>query len=139
MTSFLFVVFLILSFVGFAIATYISNKKSAKKPLMCRKPGDCNDVVNSTYATFLGFPVVELGKRYYMTLGVVSAILLVLPGFRSPSLMIALVFVTLSGLLFSLYLVGVQVFAIKKFCMWCMGSATVALLLFMTALFMALS
>jgi uncharacterized membrane protein len=47
-------------------------------------------------------------------------------------LLAALVFV---GFLFSLYLVYVQAFILRKWCVWCLVSATAATILFVIVLF----
>jgi uncharacterized membrane protein len=85
--------------------------------------GGCETVQASRYAVFLGLPVALYGVLGYGALLVVS-LAATHPAFaarRAPDLLLAAL-ATL-GLLFSLYLTGLEYFVIHAFCRWCLGSA----------------
>ncbi|HXQ27650.1 MAG TPA: vitamin K epoxide reductase family protein [Gemmatimonadales bacterium] len=91
--------------------------------------GGCETVQASRYAMFLGLPVALYGVVGY---GVLLAVSLAAthPAFaarRTPDLLLAAL--ASLGVLFTLYLSGLEYFVIHAFCRWCLGSAA-----FMTAI-----
>jgi uncharacterized membrane protein len=123
---------LIASFLGFLIALYIYRKQHAKKPLMCPRKAPCETVITSPQATTLGFSNTVLGMLYYAFIFFVFICLSM--GGRSRIAEIILLIVTAFGFAFSIYLVRIQKNVIKQWCVWCLGSAVMATILFITAL-----
>jgi uncharacterized membrane protein len=129
--------FIVLSAAGIFNAWYLFSSRREAKPLVCPLDHDCNVVVESKWNTiFFGIRNDTLGLVYYgvLFLGILAA--LILPSY-APLLFTLLFWATLGGLLFSAFLVGLQMFVIKDYCFYCMISALLALLLFINSLALA--
>jgi uncharacterized membrane protein len=123
---------LVASIAGFCIALYIQRHQQAKAPLMCPRRSPCETVINSPQAKTLGVSNTTLGLFYYS----LSFLLFAYYGTGQSlqgTLPVLMAFVS-GGLIFSIYLVGVQHFKIKQWCVWCLSSAAMAALLFIAAL-----
>lgn len=129
---------LLLSLFGLSICVYIHHKKGKKQPLVCPIGSNCNDVIYSSYSKTFGFSNEVGGIIYYgLSALVYFYLLLSIPIWAS---FLALVlFMSLGAFLFSLYLILVQAFFIKKWCAWCVSSAIISTLLFFLAAFKYLS
>ncbi len=128
--SLLKVVILILGIIGFLIARHIrEHKKEGKKPLVCPMRFDCAGVVQSDYSKLLGVPIEVLGMCYYGTVSIFYFILIFIASIP-PLLVSVLIGLSVAAFLFSLYLVCVQVFVLRKGCFWCFISALVSILIF---------
>jgi uncharacterized membrane protein len=92
---------------------------------------DCGKVLSSTYAVLWGIPLPVLGILHYVGL-LFNLILNVRKGFKYKNLLFAQVAI---GFLFSLYLIGLQIFVIHAFCFYCMISAVDSITLFVIILF----
>lgn len=112
--------------VGLGTSIYIAYQKSKKAPLMCPRRSDCTSVVTGTHSEIFGIPNDILGIMYYMTFSIIFGLLLA--GYSMPLLMVR--FVAGIGVLFTVYLVGVQAFVIRLWCVWCLLSALCAVVLF---------
>jgi len=112
--------------VGLATAFYIFYKKNKKAPLMCPRRSDCTSVVTGKYSTILGVPNDILGILYYAAFSIIFGILLA--GFTMPLLLVKLI--AGIGVLFTIYLIAVQAFVIRVWCVWCLVSAVCAVVLF---------
>lgn len=124
----------ILATCGFFIAKHIYQKKRASQPFVCPIKFDCHSVVNSDYSKFIGIPVEILGMLYYGLLSLSYFALLFLSFVWPPYAIIALVGLSLVAFIFSAYLIWVQMFAIKKYCSWCIVSAIISATIFFLAL-----
>jgi uncharacterized membrane protein len=110
-----------LALTGAGIAGYLTYTKYADATIAC-STGGCETVQDSEYAEILGLPVPVLGLAGY--LAIFSTAL-----FAGEAARLAGAALALGGLVFSVYLVFVQVFAIEAFCLWCLASDVVMLLL----------
>ena|SRR3989344_2126528 len=124
------IVICLLGICGFLVAKHIRNHKTKDTPLVCMVGFDCHTVVHSDYSKFFGIPVEILGMTYY---GLIFFSYLffvfffeVLPGILTGFMII----VTHIALLFSLYLIYVQIFILKKGCSWCIVSAIISACIF---------
>lgn len=126
---------LIFGIAGFMLATYIYLKKKTAQPMVCPLNGECDFVTQSQYSKFLGVPVEKMGMAYYALVIVVYA----LHGFISDLLPDAVMFlmmgVTIGAFIFSLYLIFIQAFVLKKWCTWCIFSACFSTFIFITAVY----
>jgi uncharacterized membrane protein len=111
----------LLALVGLGIAAYLTYARYAHATIVCTT-GGCETVQSSKYAEVLGIPVAVLGLVGYA--GILATAFS--PGERARVIGAAL---ALGGLVFSVYLVFVQLIAIGAFCVWCLGSDLVMLLL----------
>src|SRR3989344_5649429 len=102
---------------GFGVALYIYRTKKHRKELVCPIGSDCNAVINSRYSKFLGVSLEYWGMFYYALI------------FLS-----YLIMFTSGAFLFSLYLLFAQAFILKQWCIWCLLSATLSIVIFIISL-----
>lgn len=121
---------LIFACIGFLIASYIYQKKKSKKKLICPIRTNCELVVNSSYSHIGPFSVEVIGISYYtVTLFLYSFISLFLTwNFLFKELLF--IFAGFS-VAFSLYLLFLQGFVIKQWCIWCISSAFISTIIFL--------
>lgn len=126
------ILFIILGVIGFFIALYIFRKKSAKKKLICPVRTNCELVTNSDYSVVGPFRVEVLGLIYYLF--ITTAYLFVHFNLVWTPFINEL-FIVISGMsvLFSVYLMFVQSFLIRQWCVWCISSAIISILMFLLA------
>lgn len=122
------IIILTLAFIGFWIAQKIKELKSQEGTITCPVGFDCDEVLRSSYGTFFGIQNDRIGRYYYLSMA--SFYLLHLFIDLPENLVFATLLLSGIALLFSLYLVFIQLFVIKQWCSWCLGSALVNLLLF---------
>ncbi len=129
------IVVFVLGVCGFLVARHIhEHKKIGKKALVCPMKFDCNAVVHSDYSKLLGIPLEVLGMLYY---GLVSVFYLFMIFMLQIPLPLVLFAVSLSifAFLFSVYLICVQIFILKKGCFWCFVSALISILIFIATVY----
>jgi uncharacterized membrane protein len=119
---------------GLGVTIYIFYAKHFRKHLACPTGSDCNVVVNSKYSHFLGISLEYLGALYYSAVITSYALLLIYPHLREGVLMTTILILTAIAFLFSLYLLFVQGFILRKWCIWCLLSATLSILIFIASL-----
>jgi uncharacterized membrane protein len=120
-----------LALVGFADAAYLTATHYAGAPVFCGPGGGCDAVLTSAFATLGPVPIALLGAIYY---GIASLVAwtpveswsLRTAGFLAGLTGLALV---VSGILFLL-----QALVIEAWCRYCLVSAAITTLLFLTAL-----
>ena len=123
-----FIVFVALG--GLGVASYIHYTKKCSKPLVCLMGSDCDVVINSRYSKFLGVSLEYWGIFYYSTI-IISYIFLILYFYLIPEIvLLGLVIVTTGAFIFSLYLLFVQAFLLKQWCIWCLLSAMLSIVIF---------
>ena len=110
-----------LALVGAGIAAYLTYAKYADATIACAT-GGCETVQSSEYAEVLELPVPVLGLLGYLAI-------LATAFSAGETARLAGAVLALGGLLFSGYLVVVQIVAIGAFCQWCLASDLVMLLL----------
>lgn len=116
------------SLIGLLVARYIAARVRTKTPMMCPRRAPCEQVVTSTYGTFLGIHNTRLGQWYYFFVAIFF--LIIMDGFSFPLQLPLLVLLATGGLLFSLYLLGVQAFILRTWCVWCLASTLCATAIF---------
>jgi uncharacterized membrane protein len=123
-----------LSLVGFLISSYLLLYKINVLGKIACGSGSCETVQASPWATFVFVPVPAWGVGGYLLI-LVLAVLGLQPRFiESRLLSIALLAATTLAFAFSAYLTGVEAFLIHAWCRWCVASAIVATLIFLTSL-----
>lgn len=118
---------ILISFIGLMDATYLTVTHYNGSELSCSVFSGCNQVTESKWSEFMGIPIALFGALYYFTILVMSLLY-----FDSKkSILIKLIFpLTVCGVLFSAFLVGLQLFVIKAICQYCMLSALTSTILF---------
>jgi uncharacterized membrane protein len=125
-------VMLALAFIGIVDAGYDSYAIFTDQPLWCPPPIDgCNTVANSPYARVWGVPLGYFGVVYYVCMFALAAALALAPSraWRAGALAWAAM-----GVGFSAYFMYVQLNFIHAFCIYCLISGVLTLLLLATAL-----
>lgn len=119
----------IIAFLGFLDAAYltIEHYKNAIPP--CTTSG-CETVLTSQFSTILGIPLALLGSGFYLSVIVLS--LLILTNYKKIFLQLFYIQATI-GLVVSLILLGVQAFFIHAFCQYCLLSCTTSTGIFVLA------
>lgn len=125
----------VLGLCGFMVAHHIHKHKKVKKPLICPIGFDCNFVVHSGYSEFMHVPLEIFGMLYYALVSVSYLFFIFMPEVMSVVLVNFLLIMSFIAFLFSVYLIGVQIFILKKGCSWCIVSAFICLLIFILTVF----
>jgi len=120
---------IMLAIIGLLVSIYMTIYKITSNDSMCIGSGDCKTVNASRYAEVYGIPVAVLGVAGY------AAILAVLflerrPGFFEQNGSMLFFGLSLTGFLFTLYLIFVEVALIKAYCPFCITSQTVMTIIF---------
>jgi uncharacterized membrane protein len=111
----------LLALAGAGIAAYLTYAHYAHGTIACTT-GGCETVQSSKYAEIVGLPVAVLGLAGYVAIFATAL-------FSDELARLAGAVLALGGLVFSVYLVFVQAFAIEAFCQWCLASDVVMALL----------
>jgi uncharacterized membrane protein len=115
----------LLSLIGLADAIYLTVKHVTGGVVPCTLVGNCEQVLNSSYATIAGIPLAALGALAYFTVFSLAT----LASFGNELARSFLIFVVGSMLAFSIWLFILQAFVLHAFCQYCLLSAGVTLLL----------
>ncbi len=126
------IVILLLAFCGLADSAYLAQHEVTHTPLICNIGGlsGCNIVAQSPYSRFFGIPLAEYGILFYAIVFVLAALELVI---YDKLLRRVLQWLAVFGLLSSLYFEFLQIFVIGALCVYCLGSALLTLLIFVSA------
>jgi uncharacterized membrane protein len=114
-----------LALLGAAISGYLTITWAADVAPVCTT-GGCAKVQNSEYAELVGIPVAALGLGAYLV--ILATALRAGPG---PAAVGAAL--SLAGVAFSAYLFVIQAFVIEAFCLWCLLSDAVMVVLVVAA------
>lgn len=108
--------------IGAFLCLYIFLKKQSHQKLACPREHPCDLVLHSRFSRTLGIPNEGLGIAYFF---LVSLLVYLFISTTTPlvGLLYPLFFLLVFGLLFSIYLIGLQMFVIKNWCIWCLGIA----------------
>lgn len=114
---------LILGFLGFAVAAYLTllHYKNALPP--CSVTGNCEKVLTSQFATIGPVPLALLGSLFYLT--VIVLCVLLLTNYKKIFLN-AFYAVSAVGFAVSLILVLIQAYFIGAFCQYCLLSEAIS-------------
>ncbi|PIR87041.1 MAG: hypothetical protein COU11_02310 [Candidatus Harrisonbacteria bacterium CG10_big_fil_rev_8_21_14_0_10_49_15] len=124
------------AFGGFLIAAYIYHTKHNKREtLVCPIGHSCDPVVHSKYSRFLGIPVELIGMLYYALVAIAYGLLLAYPMDVTMLGRFFLVAVTTGAMFFSIYLTFIQAFNLREFCSWCLASAGLCTIIFLSTIF----
>jgi uncharacterized membrane protein len=103
---------------GIAVAGYVAWAHIADESVVCVAGGGCETVQESDYAEIAGAPVALLGLLAY---SVVAALI----WWDAPAARLGAASIALVGLIFSGYLLMVQLFVIDAICLWCLANDVV--------------
>ena len=98
---------------GVALAAYLTYVHYQPEALVCSIGGGCETVQHSKYAVIAGIPVATFGLAFWIAaLGLVA--------WDSETTRTLVVALAVIGIVFSAYLVILQLFVIDATCTWCM-------------------
>ncbi len=123
-----------LALAGIFIGLYLTLYKIGVIGELTCSIGSCETVNTSKWSWFLGLPVAAWGLFFYVD---VFAIALVgtMPRFESePVISLVLTAEAAVGVLFSAWLTYLELAVIHAICIWCVTSAIVVTLIFLTSL-----
>ena len=119
--------FLLVSFLGFLDAAYLTVIHYTGGELKCGFFGGCGVVTTSVYSVIAGIPVSLLGTVYYLIL---FFLVYAYADTQRINIMKIVSWLTLIGVGASLWFLFLQVFIIKALCLYCLISATTSFSLF---------
>lgn len=117
----------IAAFAGFLDSSYLTVQHYRGAAVPCSIVEGCEEVLNSPYSEWKGMPVSLFGAVYYLAVFVLLAVFF--DSGRTKILSFLARFAAV-GLLASLYFLYLQLFVIGAVCLYCLGSATTSVLLF---------
>ncbi len=103
---------------GALVAGYLTWVHFDDAALVCVAGGGCETVQESEYAEIAGIPVALLGLGSYL-------VVLGLLAWDSVTARLAAAMLALVGLVFSMYLLALQLFVIEAVCAWCLANDVV--------------
>ena len=115
----------LLSLVGLADSIYLTVKHYTGGIAPCTLTSNCEQVLNSSYATIAGVPLAALGALAYFTVFSLS----ILAAFGNSGARSLLFYVVMLMLAVSIWLFILQAFVLHAFCQFCLLSAATTLLL----------
>lgn len=126
----LFIYSAILSFLGFLDATYLTivHYKQIIPPCTV---GSCETVLTSEYASFFGIPTALFGSLFYLSVIIIS--LLIITNYKKEFVKLFYLLVSV-GFGFSLFLMYVQGVILNSFCQYCLLSFITSAGIFILAL-----
>lgn len=121
----------LLALAGLLVSGFLAYEYSLKGSITCPLTGlGCDIVRNSQYSRLFGVAVPYLGILYYLGMGIISIILLE----KDMKIFKKLLFLGgIIGFVTSLYFTYLEAFIILAFCFWCITSAMIAALLFLSS------
>jgi uncharacterized membrane protein len=127
----LIVFFIIVSFLGFLDATYLTAQHYLGAIPPCVITTGCETVLTSEHSVIFGIPTALWGAMYYLLLFILAVLALDL----KPEIIRFVAYLTPIGFFASLYFVYLQLFVIKEICSYCMISAATSTILFILGMF----
>lgn len=121
----------LLALLGAFIALYLTLYKIGVIGVLECSVGSCERVNTSRWSLFLGYPVAAWGLATYVIL--LALAIAGLQGAASRAIAWALVLLSGWSFLFSAWLTWLEHSAIHAYCVWCLTSATIMTLIFITS------
>lgn len=124
----------LLSLLGVFVALYLYLFKIGRIGALACGNGGCETVQLSRYSRFLGIEVSLIGVIGYVGL-LALALWALRPGLatlRWPATLLSVL--SGIGVVFAVYLTGLELFVIHAICRWCVGSALIITAIFIAAL-----
>ncbi len=121
----------VLSLIGFMVAAYLTYVYyNQAETSFCVTGSSCDIVRLSGYSSIDGIPVPLIGLVGYFGLFIITV-----SNISERTKWLTLYFISLPGLVFSIYLTYVEVFVLKAICSFCLLSAIVITAIFILILF----
>lgn len=128
----IFVLLIVISFLGFVNAGFLLWNHYKKKQLVCPLNDKCNIVTESKWSHIFGIRNDALGLVYYLF----SILFIIYILFFNGSIKIIFIFMNLIAVLFSSFLLYVQAKIIKRYCFYCSISAILNIIIFILSFYL---
>lgn len=123
----------LISLIGVFVSLYLTLYKLGYIGTLACGTGGCETVQLSRWGNLLGLPVAGWGTGFYLLVFGLAVAGTQERFESSRALSLAILIVTGWGVLFTGWLTYLELFRIHAICRWCVGSATMVLLLFLLA------
>lgn len=120
---------LTLTIIGLLVSIYMTIFKITSNDKMCIGSKDCSVVNASRYSEVNGIPVAVIGVAGYLAL-LAAQWLERKPGFFQQNGAMLFFALSITGFLFTLYLIYVEIALIKAYCPFCITSQVTMTLIF---------
>ncbi len=137
MDKWLYRTMIVLAVIGLLVATYMTVYKWTNNNAMCLGSGDCGTVNASKYSEVNGIPVALIGFLGYASiLGVLvlEKRKVFMAEFFEENATLLTFGLALTGFLFTLWLIYVEVALIKALCPFCLTSQVVMTIIFILSI-----
>ena len=124
----------LVALVGLFVAMYLALYKAGAIGTLACGTGGCETVQLSHWSVFLGLPVATWGVGFYALVFAVAFAGTTERFGDSRWLALAMPLLTGWGVIYSAWLTYLELFVIHAICRWCVGSALIALGLFVLTL-----
>ena len=123
----------LVALVGLFVAMYLALYKAGAIGTLACGTGGCETVQLSHWSVFLGIPVATWGVGYYALVFALAFAATTERFGDAPRLSLGLTVLTGWGVAYSAWLTYLELFVIQAICRWCVGSAVIAVVLFVLA------
>ena len=122
-----------LSFGGMIDTSYLLYQHYKKKPLVCPMDHDCSVVTESKWSKVFFVRNEILGLSFYLLMLTFIILSVILPNFSSKIYLFLFIF-SIIGIVFSIFLVYLQIYKIRDYCFYCLISSFLTLLIFINSI-----
>lgn len=129
----LIIIFIIVSFLGFLDASYLTIEHYRNALLPCIVFKGCEQVTTSAYSKVFGYPLALYGAAYYLFMMLAAVFYL---DAKNELAFKAIKYLPITGFLASAYFIYLQLFVIHAICTYCVISAITSTSLFILSFFL---
>jgi uncharacterized membrane protein len=122
----------VLALMGLSIGIYLTSVAMTHSEIMCGPIGDCMSVQTSPHAKLFGLPMSLWGIVFYLSILLLWLLQRFHAGHRGKRSSLALLMLSVFGVMFSIYLTNLELFVIHAVCVWCLTSAVLATLIMLS-------
>jgi len=125
--------FIALAVGGIIDTSYLLYQHYKKKPLICPMDHDCSVVTEGKWSRIFFVRNEILGLSFYLLMLTFIILSVILPNFSSKIYLFLFIF-SIIGVVFSIFLVYLQIYKIRDYCFYCLISAFLTLLIFINSI-----
>ena len=118
---------------GIIDTSYLLYQHYKKKPLICPMDHDCSVVTEGKWSRIFFVRNEILGLSFYLLMLTFIILSVILPNFSSKIYLFLFIF-SIIGVVFSIFLVYLQIYKIRDYCFYCLISAFLTLLIFINSI-----
>lgn len=123
----------IFSLLGLFVTTFLAYEYAQKGPIVCPITGSgCDLVRKSGYANLFGIDLPYFGLAFYLVLAYLSVWL---THKNNKRINLIRLMISFAGMGFGVYLTLLEAFVIGAYCIWCVTSFVISIIIFLLCLF----